>query len=120
MTTHLVSSVKFLKEKPELLRRFIAAHVELTQWIQQHPDEAKKILNDEIKAETTKALRPEVLDGAWKRLELTWDPVSASLLKSAEDAHRVGLLKEKPDLSRIYELRWLNEVLKEKGLAPVR
>ena len=120
VTTHLVSSVKFLKDHPEVLQRWLAAHVELTQWIHDHPDEAKKMLNDEIKAETTKALPPATLNSAWQRLELTWDPVSASLLKSAADAHRIGFLKDRPDLSRIYDLRLLNEALRAKGVAEVK
>ena len=120
VTTHLVSSVKFLKDRPDLLKKWIAAHVELTQWINDHPDEAKRILNEEIKAETTKALPQQTLDGAWKRLEITYDPVSASLLKSAEDAYRIGFLKEKPDLSRIYDLKLLNDVLREKELPEVK
>lgn len=120
VTTHLVSSVKFLGEQAGLLKKFIAAHVELTRWINEHPDEAKKVLNDEIKAETTKALPAAILDTAWKRLVITHDPVSRSLLKSAEDAHRIGFLKDKPDLSRIYDLRLLNETLKEKGQPEVQ
>ena len=120
VTTHLVSSVKFLGERPDLLKKCIAAHVELTKWIHEHPDEAKRILNDEIKAETTKALPQATLDSAWKRLEITDDPISASLLKSAEDAYRIGFLKTKPDLSRIYNLKLLNDVLREKGLAEVK
>lgn len=120
VTTHLVSSVKFLKDRPDLLKKWIAAHVELTKWINEHRDEAKRILNEEIKAETTKAIPQATLDSAWKRLEITYDPVSASLLKSAEDAYRVGFLKEKPDLSRIYDLKLLNDVLREKGLAEIK
>jgi NitT/TauT family transport system substrate-binding protein len=120
VTTHLTSSVKFLKEKPDLLKKFIAAHVELTDWINKQPDEAKRILNDEIKAETTKALPEPTLERAWKNLEITWDPIRASLLKSAEDAHRIGFIKEKPDLSKIYELKLLNETLREKNLPEIR
>ena len=120
VTTHLVSSVKFLKRHRDLLKKWIAAHVELTQWINEHPDEAKRILNEEIAAETARALPQATLDAAWKRLEITYDPVSASLLKSAEDAHRIGFIKQKPDLSRIYELKVLNEVLRDKGLPEVK
>jgi len=120
VTTHLVSSVKFLKDRPDLLKKWIAAHVELTKWINEHPDEAKRILNEEIKAETTKAIPQATLDSAWKRLEITYDPVSASLLKSAEDAYRIGFVKEKPDLSRIYDLRLLNDVLRDKGLTEIK
>ena len=119
VTTHLVSSIKLLKQRPELLKKWIAAHVELTQWIREHPAEAKKILNQEMKAETTKALPQATLDSAWQRLELTYDPVRSSLLKSAADAHRIGFIKEPPDLSRIYDLKLLNEVLRLKGLTEI-
>jgi len=120
VTTHLVSSVKFLKDRPELVKKWIAAHVELTKWINDHPDEAKRILNDELKAETTKSLPQATLDSAWKRLEVTYDPISASLIKSAEDAYRIGFLREKPDLSHIYDLKLLNETLRDKGLTEIK
>lgn len=119
VTTHLISGARFLRDQPDLVRRWIAAHVELTRWIAAHPAEAKRILNEEIKAETTRELPPAVLDSAWARLQLTHDPVRASLTKSAEDAHRIGFIREKPDLSRIYDLRLLNEVLRAMKLPEI-
>jgi NitT/TauT family transport system substrate-binding protein len=65
-------------------------------------------------------LPQEVIDGAWSRMRITYDPISSSLFKSAEDAYTAGFLKEKPNLSGIYDLTLLNEVLKEKGLPPVK
>ncbi|HVM61648.1 MAG TPA: ABC transporter substrate-binding protein [Verrucomicrobiae bacterium] len=120
VTTHLVSSVKFLSDRPSLLKKWITAQVELTDWINTHATEAKRILNDEIRAETTRALPDVILNSAWKRLQLTNDPIKDSLFKSAEDAYRIGFLKEKPDLSRIYDLKLLNEVLREKGAAEIK
>lgn len=120
VTTHFVSSARFLQQDAALLKKFIAAHIELTDWINKNVEEAKRILNDELKAETTRALPQETLDRAWKRLELTHDPISGSLFKSATDAHRIGFLKQKPDLSKIYDLKLLNEVLAEKGAPPVK
>jgi NitT/TauT family transport system substrate-binding protein len=119
VTTHLVSGTRFLRDQPDLVRRWIAAHVELTQWINAHPAEAKRILNNEIKAETTRELPAAVLDSAWARLQLTHDPVCASLAKSAGDAHRIGFIREKPDLSRIHDLRLLNEVLRAMKLPEI-
>jgi NitT/TauT family transport system substrate-binding protein len=120
VTTHLVSGVRFLKEHPDLLKKWIAAHVELTEWINKNPGEAKKLLNAGLQAITKKALAQAVLESAWKRLEFTHDPISISLVKSAEDAHRAGLLRQKPDLSHIYALKLLNEVLREKGLRELK
>ncbi len=119
VTTHLVSGAGFLEKRRELLERFVAAHVELTQWIQEHPAEAKALLNAELEAETTKGLPTEVLDAAWQRLELTYDPVRASLVRCAEEAHAAGFLKEKPDLAGIYALEALNRALAAKGLPEV-
>ena len=90
VTTHLVTSTRFSQQDPALLKRFIAAHVELTEWINKNVGEAKRLLNDELKAETTRGLPGETLERSWKRLELTADPISASLFKSAADAHRTG------------------------------
>jgi NitT/TauT family transport system substrate-binding protein len=120
VTTHLVTSVRFLKDHRDILKKWIAAHIELTHWILQNPEEAKKILNEEIAVETGKPLSPQVLEGSFARLELTYDPIQDSLVKSAENAFKIGFLgKEKPDLSRIYDLSILNEVLREKGLPEI-
>ncbi len=120
VTTHLVSSVKFLQERRELLGKFVAAHVELTQWIQEHPAEAQRTLNAELKAEMGRGLAEDTLTNAWRRLEFTCDPVRASLLKSAAAAQRVGFLRQKPELGRIYELDLLNAALRERKLPELK
>jgi NitT/TauT family transport system substrate-binding protein len=120
VTTHLVSSVRFLRDHPDLARLWISAQIEITDWIRQNTVEAQRLLNEEIKVETGRSLSPAVLERAWGKLELTHDPISASLLKSAADAFTIGFLKESPDLSRIYDLNLLNQTLREKKLAGVR
>jgi NitT/TauT family transport system substrate-binding protein len=120
VTTNIIVSTKFLKEHPDLVKAWLRAHVEVTQWELANPDQAKQISNDEIKRLTGKALTQEVVDGAWSRMRVTYDPISDSLFKSADAAYTAGFLKEKPDLSGIYDLNLLNEVLKEKGLPSVK
>src|ERR1700731_1621889 len=61
VTAHIIVSTKFLKEHPDVVKNFIRAHVELTQWINGHLPEAKKMLNDQIQKETGKALSPALL-----------------------------------------------------------
>jgi len=119
VTTHLASSARFLREQPGLVKRWITAQIDLTQWIQQNEAEAKRLFNDELKAETGSSLPREILDRAWAKLELTHDPIRASLLRSADDAFRIGFLKEAPDLSRFYDLNLLQETLREKRLPAV-
>jgi NitT/TauT family transport system substrate-binding protein len=117
VTTHLVASTKVLRNRSDVVKRWLQAHVELTQWANTNSVEARRIANAELKNETRRDLSPAVLDSAWARIELTHDPVSLSLRKSADDAFALGFIKHKPDLSRIYELQLLNAVLTEKGLS---
>lgn len=121
VTTHLVSSVHFLNEHRDLLAKFVAAHVELTQWIQAHPAEAQQAVIAEMKAEMGgRSISAETVSNAWHRLEFTYDPVRESLLKSAADAHRIGFLREKPELDNIYVLNPLNSALRERKLPEVK
>jgi len=115
VTANLIVSTKFLKEHPDLLKAWLRAHVELTDWINSHLPEAKKILNQQIQKETGKALPDGVLDDAFGRLLVTYDPLRSSLLTSAKSAFEAGFLGRKmPDLSNLYDLSLLNLVLSEK------
>jgi NitT/TauT family transport system substrate-binding protein len=120
VTANIIVNTQFLKEHPDLVKAWLVAHVEITQWELANPDQAKQIANDEIKRLTGKALTSQVLDGAWSRMRVTYDPISASLFKSADAAYTAGFLKEKPDLSNIYDLTLLNDVLKEQELPLVK
>ncbi len=116
ITCHLIASTKFLHDNPELVKKWIRAHVELTDWINGHLPEAKKALNQQIQAETSKALPQAELDEAFGRLQVTYDPLRPSLLTAAKSAFDAGFLgRQMPDLSRLYDLTLLNQVLAEKG-----
>ena len=119
--TNLIVSTKFLKEHPDLVKNWLRAHVELTDWINGHLPESKKLLNDQIQKETGKPLAPAILDEAFTRLEVTYDPLRDSLITSAKSAYEAGFLgKQQPDLSNLYDLSPLNQVLVEKGKKPIQ
>ncbi len=114
--THLIVRTQFLKEHPDLVKNWIRANVELTEWINGHVPEAKKLINQQIAKETGKALPESVLDEAFGRMTATYDPLRASLMTSAKSAFDAGFLgRQMPDLSSLYDLSLLNQVLAEKG-----
>jgi NitT/TauT family transport system substrate-binding protein len=116
VTTNLIVSTKFLKQHPDLVKSWLRAHVELTDWISGHLPEARQVLNQQIGRETGKALPPAVLDDAFGRLQVTYDPLRGALLNSAKSAFEAGFLgRQMPDLSSLYDLSLLNQVLSEKG-----
>ena len=72
-------------------------------------------MNDQIEAITEKRMNDEVLVQRLAYLEFTNDPVASSVLQSATDAADVGLLPEVPDITDLFDLTLLNEVLAAEG-----
>jgi NitT/TauT family transport system substrate-binding protein len=67
----------------------------------------------QIAAATGKRLSDAVIARAWSNLVFTYDPLLATLVKSAEDAVDAGLLTNlgSRGLVGIYDLRILNKIL---------
>jgi len=120
VTANIIVSKKFLDKNPGIVKGWLKAHVEITEWINRNIDEAKIIINNEIKNLMGVALRESVLNSAFSRMKVTYDPIKSSLRKSAEAAFNEGFLGDKyPDLSGIYSLELLNQVLKDKEMRQI-
>lgn len=103
ITTWLVSSAKFLTGHRDLARKIAAANAELTQWIQSNPEEAQKLLIDELKAETKADFPPEAVAQAWKRIVFTTEVSRELVAKSVQDGKDAGFLKGATDTSKLIE-----------------
>lgn len=109
-TAVLVARRKFIEEQPDLVQRWINKHVEIIRFIETNFTEAKKIFNEELKRETRKPLPPDYLDKSFARIQFTYDSMESSLRVSAQHAYEIGYLgKALPDLTQLYDLRFLNE-----------
>ena len=103
ITTVLVSSVRMLNTDREMVRRFAAAHRELTDWIGQHPEEAQRMVREELRAVFRGEVSPELVARAWRRMTLTADVAPAAFQEWLVNAQRAGFLRTLPDLSRLVE-----------------
>jgi NitT/TauT family transport system substrate-binding protein len=121
LTTELIVSTKFLQSHPDLVKTWLKAHVELTDWINGNAPQARQILNQQIQKETGKPLATGVLDDAFGRMQVTYDPLRGPLMRAAQSAFDAGFLgRQMPDLSHLYDLTLLNQVLAEKGKKAVQ
>jgi NitT/TauT family transport system substrate-binding protein len=118
VTTHLIVRTKFLEEHPEAVNGLLRGHVAAVDYVNGNTDEAKTVVNAGIENITGKPLGQATIDRAWGQLEFTEDPIASSLRKSATDAASVELL-DPVDLTGIYELNPLNEILAELGKTEV-
>ncbi|WP_328972371.1 aliphatic sulfonate ABC transporter substrate-binding protein [Streptomyces sp. NBC_00239] len=112
--TNVIVSQTFLKDHPDVVEAVLTGTVKTNAWITANPDQAKAAANAALKELSGKALKPEVIDPAWKSIQVTDDPLAATLKTQSAWAVKAGLIKE-PELAGIYDLTLLNKVLKAAG-----
>jgi NitT/TauT family transport system substrate-binding protein len=120
-STLVIVSKKFLNQHPELVKHWLSAHVDLTNWINKNKADAERQINAEIARETGKGLTSAVIDDSFSRLDFTVDPIRCSIQTSAQRAADLGLFGGKgPDISGLFDLTLLNQVMAEKHLKAVQ
>lgn len=119
VTTHIIVARGFLEEHPDVVKDLLEGHVAATDFVQDNPQEAQRIVNDAIEEITGASLDRDTIRAAWENLEFTVDPIADSLRGDAEDAVSVGLL-EPVELDGIYDLSLLNKVLADLGREEVQ
>lgn len=102
VTTILVTCNRMLKKHPELVKKFVQAHRELTDWINKNPAEAQKLAKAELEALTGGKISEELVKSAWPRLKFTSDVNKAELQKFCDYAFKCGFLKRRIDMKPIY------------------
>lgn len=111
---------QFADRYPELVKVWLKTHVELTLWVRENPDAAKAIVNSEIARLTGNHLPQDVLDSAFERLTITYDPLPHTLEEMAQRAYSMGFLGDtEPNLTGYCNLEILNEILRERDLPPI-
>jgi NitT/TauT family transport system substrate-binding protein len=146
VTTNIIARSDYLKNNPETIRKLINAHIDETIWINDtlqnirnddvngasgyKENESNADLenggveafihsfNDGLKRITGNTVPEDELSDALQRLEFTYDPIEQSLFRMADDAYDLGLIGRgnEPDLTNIYDLGLLKQVLKERNL----
>lgn len=112
-TAVLVVRGEYLLKHRDVVRRILDAHVETTEWINAQPAKARILVNTELARITRKPMDGAVLNDAFSRLLITYDPATTALLTSAARARDLGFLPKsaKSPLENILDLTILNQVL---------
>lgn len=99
ITTVLAVGETFREKDDGLIAKFVAAHKALTDWIIDHPEEAKKRVADELTRQMRRPFPPELVERAWPRLVFDNTITADEFRTSLEAAQVVGFLRGKHDLS---------------------
>ncbi len=102
VTTILVSSTKALTTRTDLVDRFLAAHAELTAWVNTHPDEARAQVRAALSAEVKREISAALVASSWRRLTFT-DKIAREQFESlVKDAQSVGFLRNAIPLDKLF------------------
>ena len=110
VTTHLIVRTQYLRDHPQTIKKLLEGQVAAGKAIEADLAGAKTVVNAELLELTGKALQPATIDRAFAGIEVTTDPLAETLKVSAQHAFATGLTEE-ADLTGIYDLTLLREVL---------
>lgn len=96
VTTILVARNGWLANNRKAAMQLAQAHRELTEWIEEHPDEARKMVTEELTFLTRSPMEPELVAAAWKRLRPTNKIDVPGLQQFVENAQHCGFLGRVP------------------------
>ena len=103
LTTVVVASSQALSERRALVAAFVKAHAELSQWIIDHPAEAKQHVLQELKAISGRELSAALIDSSWARLSFQSSVTAGEFQEFVARAQQVGFLKGAGDVQTLVE-----------------
>jgi sulfonate transport system substrate-binding protein len=118
-TTQLMVTQAYLQTFPDVVRSLVSSHVDQVLWARAHAHEAADLANTEVGKIAGKPLSKAVLDRAYARITLGWDPAASTMTTLAKAAVDAGTTPRNPDLAGLLDLRPLQGVLTQRGQAPV-
>ena len=114
VTTHVLVRTEYLEDHPDLVKAVLVGMADAIELIGADPGAAQADVIAQIAEITGSEPTADVIAASWANLTFTLDPVAASLAASAADATSVGLL-DPVDLTGIYDLTLINQILAERG-----
>ena len=114
-TTVLIVRTQFLQEHPETVKALLSGLLAAIDYSSANTADAKAVVNDQLKQATGKALKPAVIDRAFKNIQITADPIASTFPQLAKDQVTAGIAKQAPVVAGFADLGPLNDVLSKAG-----
>lgn len=113
--TVLVGRTEFIKNHPEVVEKFIRAHIELNEQIKNDLEGSKEAINGEIKKLTGKSLDSSIIDSSYRRVLITNNVDKEAVVDIEKLMEKLDVIKGSHNIDGIFNFSIFNKVLKEKG-----
>ena len=88
----LIGRSDYIEKNPEIINKWISANEKTAQWINNHPDESKKLYNKFLKSYMGRTLPENIVEKSFSNIIITSEPLENSVYTFAERANTLGYL----------------------------
>ena len=88
----LIGRSDYIEKNPEIIKKWINANKQTVQWINNHPDESKKLYNEFLKSYMGRTLPENIVEKSFSNIIITSEPLENSVHTFAERADTLGYL----------------------------
>jgi len=88
----LIGRSDYIEKNPEIIKKWINANKQTVQWINNHPDESKKLYNEFLKSYMGRTLPENIVEKSFSNIIITSEPLENSVYTFAERADSLGYL----------------------------
>jgi len=115
-TAVILVHTEFYERRKDLVSQFLETHLEITEYINQNPEDAMVKINDKIGELTGIKLNKSVLKSSFSNMVVTFDPNVSSVNRLMSIYQDEGFVRDIPNKNEAYDFEILNRLLKEKNL----
>lgn len=109
-TVVLIVSDQFASQHPELVEKWLKAHMSTVQYINNNPVKSREIIKNRLKVLTRQDLEIDTIKAAMDRSKTTYLINQNILQEFAKLTYEAGYLKQKPDVNKLYDDSFLKKV----------
>ena len=88
----LIGRSDYNEKNPEIIKKWITGKEKTVQWINNHPDESKKLYNEFLKSYMGRTLPENIVEKSFSNIIITSEPLKNSVHTFAERADALGYL----------------------------
>lgn len=110
-TAVVIVNKEFMEENEDVVKKFLKAHVDATNYIVENSDEACEIMNAQLLADTGKSLDDNIIKEAVKKIEYTWEIPRDSIMTYSKISGEQQFISKQPDES-LFDSSLLDELTK--------
>ena len=112
----LIGRTNYVENNPEVIQNWIESNEKTVQWINNNPEQTKKVYSEFLTDYMGKTLPDEIIDESFSNLIITSDPLKKSVYTFAERADSLGYLgRSGYDINEIFYDHTFSIILLEEN-----